>query len=220
MLEDFETGEKDDKGSRQEVHQLWDPKAIEKVDEYTFRLNGKAAKLAIPEALFHYPFLMMDPAGGGKFRRRLERHGRLRARRARYRPRAGVQGAQGRLLGRRPVGRPLEFIDIGEDPAAAVGALASKQVDMELLGPESPRSPRWRRCRTSRCYQVDTAYTAVARVHPVKPFDDKRVRQALRYAIDSEAVLKVAHRGLGQPGEHHHVAPVHPGICASSAAEA
>src|SRR3989442_4804204 len=29
-------------------------------------------------------------------------------------------------------------------------------------------------------YQVTTAYTATARVQPVKPFDDKRVRQALR----------------------------------------
>jgi peptide/nickel transport system substrate-binding protein len=57
---------------------------------------------------------------------------------------------------------------------------------------------------------VDTAYTAVARVHPIKPFDDKRVRQALRYATDTDAVLKVAHRGLGKPGDHHHVSPAHP----------
>ena len=42
-------------------------------------------------------------------------------------------------------------------------------------------------CVTCRSTSVDTAYTAVARVHPIKPFDDKRVRQALRYAIDSEA---------------------------------
>ena len=58
--------------------------------------------------------------------------------------------------------------------------------------------------------KVDTAYTAVARVHSVKPFDDKRVRQALRYATDTEATLKAAHRGLGLPGDHHHVSPVHP----------
>src|SRR5438477_511602 len=55
-----------------------------------------------------------------------------------------------------------------------------------------------------------TAYTATARMQPVKPFDDKRVRQAMRYAIDSNAVLQIAHRGLGQPGEHHHVSSVHP----------
>ena len=59
-------------------------------------------------------------------------------------------------------------------------------------------------------YQATTAQTAVARVHPVKPFDDKRVRQALRYAIDTNAVLQVAHKGLGTVGEHHHVSPIHP----------
>jgi len=40
--------------------------------------------------------------------------------------------------------------------------------------------------------------------------DPARVRQALRYATDPAAVLKATYRGLGKPGEHHHVAPVHP----------
>ena len=47
-------------------------------------------------------------------------------------------------------------------------------------------------------------------MQPLKPFDDKRVRKALQYATDVNAVLKAAHRGLGMPGEHHHVAPIHP----------
>src|SRR5581483_12481485 len=59
-------------------------------------------------------------------------------------------------------------------------------------------------------YQVTTAYTATARMQPVKPFDDRRVRQAMRYAVDAHSVLQISHRGLGQPGEHHHVSPVHP----------
>ena len=50
----------------------------------------------------------------------------------------------------------------------------------------------------------------MARVHSIKPFDDKRVRQALRHATDPDTVLKVAYRGLGKRGEHHHVAPAHP----------
>src|SRR5260370_2172933 len=59
-------------------------------------------------------------------------------------------------------------------------------------------------------HQLSAAYPATARRKPVKPFDDKRVRQAMRYAIDSETILKISHKGLGQPGEHHHVSPVHP----------
>src|SRR5260370_26302019 len=59
-------------------------------------------------------------------------------------------------------------------------------------------------------HQLSAAYTATARMKPLKPFDDKRVRQAMRYAIDSETILKISHKGLGQPGEHHHLSPVHP----------
>jgi peptide/nickel transport system substrate-binding protein len=43
-----------------------------------------------------------------------------------------------------------------------------------------------------------------------KPFDDPRVRKALRLATDSAAALETAYRGLGKPGEHHHVSPIHP----------
>ncbi|MEQ1614531.1 MAG: ABC transporter substrate-binding protein, partial [Hyphomicrobiaceae bacterium] len=100
-------------------------------------------------------------------------------------------------------------IDIGEDSAAQVGALASKQVDMIYQGAISTL-PAVEKLAHVTVNSVDTAYTAVARVQPIKPFDDKRVRQALRYATDNEAVLKASHRGLGKPGDHHHVSPAHP----------
>ena len=47
-------------------------------------------------------------------------------------------------------------------------------------------------------------------MHPIKPFDDKRVRQALRYAIDTPADLKLAHRGLGHGRRASSRRPVHP----------
>jgi peptide/nickel transport system substrate-binding protein len=60
-------------------------------------------------------------------------------------------------------------------------------------------------------YQVATGQTAVARMNPnVATWKDPRVRQAMRLAIDSEKVLQISYLGLGLPGEHHHVAPVHP----------
>jgi peptide/nickel transport system substrate-binding protein len=43
-----------------------------------------------------------------------------------------------------------------------------------------------------------------------KPFDDPRVRKALRLATDTEKTLQIAHKGVGAAAEHHHVAPVHP----------
>src|SRR5438045_7522316 len=102
-----------------------------------------------------------------------------------------------------------QFIDLGDDPAAAVSALASKQVD-GLYFADITQLDALQKIPHVQMYQVTTAYTATARVQPVKPFDDKRVRQALRYAIDSNVILQISHKGLGQAGEHHHVSPVHP----------
>ena len=67
MLEEYATGEQKD-GKPVKSTRLWSDKAIEKVDDKTFRLNCKAAQLAVPEHLFHYPFFMLDPAENGAFK--------------------------------------------------------------------------------------------------------------------------------------------------------
>jgi peptide/nickel transport system substrate-binding protein len=208
LLEEFETGEKDDKGNAKKSTRLWDASAIQKVDAFTVRLNGKTAQLAVPEQLFHYPLLIMDPAENGEFK-------------------VGSNGTGAFTLVENEVGRrqvlkakkdywaggphldQLEFIDLGDDPAAAVAALASKQVD-GLYQADIVQLDALQKLPHVQMYQVTTAYTATARMQPVKPFDDKRVRQAMRYAVDANAVMQIAHRGLGQVGEHHHVSPVHP----------
>src|SRR5439155_27390337 len=33
-----------------------------------FKLNGKVANLAVPEQLYHYPLLILDPKDGGVFK--------------------------------------------------------------------------------------------------------------------------------------------------------
>src|SRR5208282_199403 len=102
-----------------------------------------------------------------------------------------------------------QYIDLGDEAAAFLSALASKQVDGLYAG-EVAQLDAMKQLSHVAMYEVATAYTAVARVQPQKPFDDKRVRQALRYAVDSASVLQISYRGLGVAGEHHHVAPVHP----------
>jgi peptide/nickel transport system substrate-binding protein len=209
LLEDVDTGEKDDKGNPKKSSRLWDAGAIQKVDDFTVRLNGKTAQLAVPEQLFHYPFLILDPAENGEFKVGSNGTGAFTLVENEVGRRQVLKARKQGYWGGGPYLDQLEFIDLGDDPAASVAALASKQVD-GLYGADIVQLEALQKIPHVQMYQVTTAYTATARMLPVKPFDDKRVRQAMRYAIDSNAVLQVAHRGLGQPGEHHHVSPVHP----------
>ncbi len=209
LLEDVDTGEKDDKGNPKKSSRLWDAGAIQKVDDFTVRLNGKTAQLAVPEQLFHYPFLILDPAENGEFKVGSNGTGAFTLVENEVGRRQVLKARKQGYWGGGPYLDQLEFIDLGDDPAASVAALASKQVD-GLYGADIVQLEALQKIPHVQMYQVTTAYTATARMQPVKPFDDKRVRQAMRYAIDPNVVLQVAHRGLGQPGEHHHVSPVHP----------
>jgi peptide/nickel transport system substrate-binding protein len=104
----------------------------------------------------------------------------------------------------------VEYIDHGDDPAAALGALASGQVD-GLWRAEISQLAAVRKMDQIQLYEAATAQTAVARMQPIhEPWGDAKIRKAMRLAIDTEKVLGVAHGGLGLPGEHHHVCPIHP----------
>jgi peptide/nickel transport system substrate-binding protein len=209
ILEEFETGEKDDKGAAKKSTKLWDSNAIAKVDDFTVRLTGKTANLGIPEALFHYPALIMDPEEGGEFKVGSNGTGAFELVELEVNKRAVMVNTKKPHWGGGAHIDRFEVIDNGEDPATQIASLASKQVDMSYQGNIASLATV-EKLTHIQINSVDTAYTAVARVHPIKPFDDKRVRQALRLATDTDATLALAHRGLGKPGDHHHVAPAHP----------
>lgn len=210
MLTEFDTGQKDEKGQPKMSTKLWDANAIEKVDDFTVRLNAKEPQVAVPEHLFHYPLAILNPAEKGVFGVGSKGTGPFElvdfqiGKKATLRARNDYWGSE------KPNIEVLEFVEMGDDPSAAIAAMASKQVH-GLVAVDPVQYDALKALSHVELYQVATSETAVMRVKVTeKPFDSPKVRKAMRLAVDAKSILEVALRGLGTPGEHHHVAPSHP----------
>ncbi len=208
MLTEFQDGTDAD-GKSKKATRLWDAQAIEKVDDFTVRLNCRVAQLAVPEHLFHYPFMMIDPAEGGAFKPGSNGTGPFTLAEHAIGSKAVLRAVPNHWRQTAGVGT-VEFVDLGGDPSAWLAALASKQVD-GLYEVDDAQLDAIQALPDVRVYEVVTAQTGVARLKAnLKPFDDKRVRQAFKLAIDPQAIIDVVFRGKATPGENHHVAPIHP----------
>ena len=103
----------------------------------------------------------------------------------------------------------VEFVDYGTDFSATVNAFDSEEIDVNL---ETPADfieilDKMDLVKT----EVATATTLVARTNVThKPYEDKRVRNALQMAVDNNVVLELGYNGRGTVGENHHVSPIHP----------
>ena len=209
MLEEYDTGTKDDKGNAVMSTRLWDANAIERVDAHTVRLNAKAAQLAVPEHLFHYPLQMIDPEENGNFGVGSNGTGPFDFVEQTVGEKA-VFKARKDYWGDGPYVDQLEYIDLGDDPSASIAALASKQIHgIDFAG--STQIPVLKKLKHLTLYQVATAETGVVRgKYSVEPFNNPKVRKALKLAIDSDKVMNLTLGGLGASAQHTHVSPIHP----------
>lgn len=187
--------------------------AVEKVDDYTVRINLNRAELAIPENLYNYPTaivhrrfseeggdLSKNPVGTGPYELAEYRIGEIARLTKRKEPYWGGDVSLDEI----------RYIDLGDEKAAHVAALASDQVDLlyELFVDQLDVIEQ---LPNTQLFEVVTAQTAVSRMQVDKePFNDKKVRQALQACVDHDRVLEVAYRGRGVAAEDHHVSPIHP----------
>jgi peptide/nickel transport system substrate-binding protein len=213
MLED--TGEKDDKGN---PIKRMTPNAVEKVDDYTVRLNLNSPVLSIPENLYNYPTaivnrnfvkdganLTKNPVGTGPYELVEHRVGEIATLRRRKDPYWG-----GDTPGEIPYLDEIQYIDVGEDPGASIAALAAQQVDavfrLDLTTIEVAEA-----IPGITVYPAKTAQTGVIRMKVTEePFTDQRVRHAILLASDNKQNFEQAHRGLGSLAANFHVADIHP----------
>ena len=103
----------------------------------------------------------------------------------------------------------VEFIDYGTDFSATVNAFESAEIDINFETPADFIDILDNMGLTKS--EVATATTLVARTNVThKPYDDKRVRNALQMAVDNNVILQLGYNGRGDVGENHHVSPIHP----------
>ncbi len=212
MLKEVETGETDDDGNPKKKAEIWDANAIEVVDDHTIRLNLKEAQVAVPEHLFHYPLAILDPEEGGSFGAGSNGTGPFDLVEHAVGDKS-ILKARPDYWGDGPHVDTLTYIDLGDDPSAIVGALASQQVHGMYSG-NVDSLDIYKNMPHLVIHEALTASTGVARLQMNRDeFSDPRLSKAMRLAVDTRKCLELAHRNLGAPGEHHHVCPVHPDYC-------
>lgn len=187
--------------------------AITKVDDLTVKLKLNEPDIAIIPGFTDYPALVVHrdfdkdgadptkkPIGTGPFELVSYDVGQKAV--VKRRENGKWWGGEAPLDG-------VEFIDYGTDFNATLNAFDSGEIDLDFETPADFIDPLDKMGLVKS--EVATATTLVARTNVThKPYDDKRVRNALQMAVDNNAVMQLGYAGRGTVGENHHVSPIHP----------
>jgi peptide/nickel transport system substrate-binding protein len=194
------------------------PGNIEKVNDYEVKLHLDNAQIGVPEHLFHYPNFVLHrsfegdvlkaPVGTGPFtiQEWLEGERVVLKRRDGY----WQTGADGQAL---PYLDEVIFIDLGDEVAPHVTAFQAGRIDHidfgDLVDIDGYRALK--DFPGAVIQQVTTASTRVLRMRVDRqPYDDNRVRLALKLCQDREKILSLTYFGEGVVANDAHVAPSHP----------
>jgi len=185
---------------------------VERVDDYTIKLNLPKPDITLIAGMSDYPALIVhrshgddsdlaaSPIGTGPFEL------------------VSIDIGTGAEVKRRENGSwwggdvyldGVKFIDFGTDGAAIVAAFDGGEIDvndettadfidtLDGLGLEKKAKA--------------TGNTIVARMRSDSPpFDSKELRNAIQMAVDNSVTLQLGINGDGEPAENHHVGPMHP----------
>jgi peptide/nickel transport system substrate-binding protein len=186
---------------------------VEKVDDFHIRLHAQTPNIGVPEHLFHYPAIVLhrnfegdivsQPLGTGAFL--LQEYAEGERAVFQRRPDYWRMGADGQAL-------PYldEVIYVSTDKDAGVAALQSGQVD-SLYDPRPSDFQALKDVPGLNVLSVSTAQALILRMRvDLEPWDDVRVRNALKMSQNREQILQLSYFGEGDLSIDAHVAPSHP----------
>ncbi len=199
-----------------------DLSGVEKADQYQVKLHLKQAEIAIPEHLFHYPALILNaktfqgdfikaPVGTGPYTLESFMPGErcvLKARKDYWQ-----KGADGQPL---PYMDGIEIIDMGTEMAPQIAALKAGEVDYLDLGDVGGVDVlgALKNDPNIQILPVTSASTRVLRMRvDMKPWDDNKIRTALKICQHHEKILSLAYMNEGLQGQDFHVYQLHPEYC-------
>jgi len=194
---------------------------VEVVDDHTIKLNLDAPLLAVPENLFHYPAQIMHPSFDGDITSgknpstgpytmeeyKVGERTRIVSRVANGDDGYWQMGEDGSPL---PYLDAIEWVDLGDDQTAHVAAIQSGQIGNIY----DPRVETFLALRNDENVLVQSVGTAASRVLRFRvdqpPWDDVRVRNAVKMCQDRQKIMDQAYFGEGLLGHDVHVSPVQP----------
>jgi peptide/nickel transport system substrate-binding protein len=199
-----------------------DPNDIEKVNDHQVMLHLKRPEIGVPEHLFHYPALVLNhrtfegdfikrPHGTGPYTLDVYREGErcvLKRREGYWR-----KGEDGKAL---PYMDTVEFIDMGTEMAPQIAAIKAGEIDMIDLS-DAAGTDVYQALKDDPAVNVAPVTTCTTRLLrmrvDIKPWDDNRVRNALKLCQHREKILALAYFGQGLQGQDTHVYQKHPEYC-------
>ena len=189
---------------------------VELVDTWTIRLHLRFPSIEVPEHLYHYPAVILhrdfdgdflaNPVGTGAFT--LEEFVDNQRAVFKARPDYWRLDAEGRRL-------PYleEIIYIALDNNTALQAMQTGEIDMMSW----VRFFDWQALKDRPELTVHSVQTADALILKMRvdrePWDDVRVRKAMKMCQDRQRILDLTWAGEGVTAMDAHVAPVHPAYC-------
>ena len=108
----------------------------------------------------------------------------------------------------------IEYIDYGTDPAVGLAAARAEEIDAtyETVGDfvDLFTTIGWEESAVASSSTIVIRGNQLAEVDGIRPYADKRVRQAIVMAVDNAICLELGYSDRGEVARDQHVGPMHP----------